>query len=150
MEINGFFRRRDVFDDARIFLAINWFFLVGEPGRSFDFDVRRYFIAFWTDCCRWLLLILSFFGRKKFDMPSINCATGRVITVGVVSSSLEFLLRSERVDDVLFRLVFFRADFIVPSWRQLKQAKSPLGMLCSGGSQHFGWIGASQKSQKSN
>ena len=48
-------------------------------------------------------------------MPSINCATGRVMTVGVDSSSLEFLLRSERVEDVFVRLVFFRADFAVPS-----------------------------------
>lgn len=71
-------------------------------------------------------------------MPSINCATGRVMIVGVVSSSLEFLLRSERVEEVLVKLVFFRLDFIVPSSRQLKQAKSPLGMCCNGGSQHLG------------
>lgn len=47
-------------------------------------------------------------------MPSINCATGRVITAGLNSSSLEFLLRSERADGVLVML-FFREDFIVPS-----------------------------------
>jgi hypothetical protein len=41
-------------------------------------------------------------------------------------------------------------DFIVPSLRQFGQAKSPLGMWYKGGSQHFGWIAASQKSQKSN
>jgi len=83
-----------------------------------------------------MLLVLSFFGKKKFDIPSINCATGRDITVGV-SSSVELLLRSERVEDFFDKLRFVD-DLAVPSLRQLKQAKSPLGMLCNGGSQHFG------------
>jgi hypothetical protein len=48
-------------------------------------------------------------------MPSINCATGRVKTIGL-SSSIEVLLRSERV------------DFIVRSGRQFGQLKTPLGM----------------------
>jgi len=59
-------------------------------------------------------------------MPSINCATGRDITVDG-SSSLEFLLRNERVEEIFVELVFL-VDFIVPSLRQFGQAKSPLGM----------------------
>jgi hypothetical protein len=59
-------------------------------------------------------------------MPSINCATGRDITVDV-SSSVEFLLRNERVEEIFVELVFL-VDFIVPSLRQFGQAKSPLGM----------------------
>jgi hypothetical protein len=55
-------------------------------------------------------------------MPSINCATGRDITVDV-SSSLEFLLRNERVVEIFVELFF-----LVPSLRQFGQAKSPLGM----------------------
>lgn len=91
---------------------------------------------------------LFFFGKKKFDIPSINCATGRDITAGT-SSSFEAWLRSERVDEVLVN-VRLPDDLTVFSSRQLGQAKSPLGMWFNGGVQHFGWIAVSQKSQKSN
>ncbi len=145
----GFRRIRGIFDESKILLANNWFlvFVIGIVVLSRLSALglfRKYFIAFWTDCCRWILFILSFFGKKKFDMPSINCATGRDITVDV-SSSLEFLLRNERVVEIFVELFF-----LVPSLRQFGQAKSPLGMWYKGGSQHFGWIAASQKSQKSN
>ncbi len=59
-------------------------------------------------------------------MPSINWATGREMTVGL-SSSVEILLRSERAEEVLDKLLL-PEDLMVPSVRQLGQAKSPFGM----------------------
>jgi len=150
----SFFLIRCVFDEDKIFSANNWFDLelfVGDwslLSKFFfeDFKVlfsRKYFIAFWTDCCR-ILLDFCLFGKKIFDISSLSWATGWEIMFDV-SSLFELLLRCERVDDdddnVLIKL-FFGEDFI--SSRQRWQAKSPLGIVFNGGSQHFGWIPKSQ------